>query len=472
MNVVRYHNHGAMHMESDVETESTSMITAFNDEANINSEEEVSHFLETLKDHLVEDACMLHTSKHNPILFIFVIHCPLHNDGDLEPSLLNTAPYLYELFGRQHVMIGQNDVYSLPKTSASSPPRDEENPRPRDKRDHKATAFQEGAAWHLDRIDKQRDEKLDGIYVYTNDGSDVDVYVLDTGIRASHEQFQGRAHFLYNAVGDNINADCNGHGTHVAGIIGSSVYGVAKGVRIFGVRVLDCTGDGTVDNILEGAYHIMTVAATTGRRSVINLSLGGDKNQFIDNMVTTLKANGIVVVLAAGNSGADACQFSPSSSGLNNAVLTVGASDIYDTRPSWSNYGECVSISAPGAVITSTWFTSDTAVNTISGTSMAAPTVAGVAALVLHQNSGLRVDDVNRLVINSATHNIISGAATVGGGSSLLYSLIDATATTRQTLRPSPPRTPPPLPTNVDGNGASGAILCVSITFLWLICML
>lgn len=491
MNVLRHHNHGAMHMENGVDTDATSIITAFNDRANINSEEEVAAFLEILKAHLVEDACMLHTSKQSTVLFILVIHCPLTAAGTT--TLSNTAPYLYARFGEDRVKIGQNGVVSLPVGAARVTPKerrdvqmrgtdDDEDmfvvsPMNRSKHSYRETAIQEGVAWHLDRIDKQRGEKLDGIYVYTNDGSDVDVYVLDTGIRVSHGEFQGRAHFLYNAVGDNIDTDCNGHGTHVAGIIGSATYGVAKGVRLFGVKGLDCAGDGTRDNILEAGYHIMAVAAKTGRRSVINLSLGGDKNEFIDEMVAMLKANGIIVVVAAGNSGIDACLSSPSSSGLNNAILSVGASDIRDTRPSWSNYGACVSITAPGVTITSTWFTSDSATKTISGTSMAAPAVAGVAALVLQQNRGLGVNDVNRLVVSRATTNIISGATDVGGGQSLLYSLIDVNPQTK-TQSPPPPRTPPPSSprTDLTSDGSAritpGAILCVSFTLLWLLCML
>lgn len=481
MQVIEHTNHGAMHMETIVRPESTWLIVARNDQTHIESEEDVAYFLTTLKEHLKEDACMLHLSKHSSRLVILVIHCPLNvmydgGDDRLEvPSLPSTVPYLYTLFGRERVMIERNSVVSTPPTQSEP---SVEAPRQRDerKRLYSHESVQVDVAWHLDRIDR-RYLPLSGEYLYENDGEGVDVYVLDTGIRTTHEQFEGRAVFLYNAIRDNINTDCDGHGTHVAGIIGSSKYGVAKKVQLFGVKALDCAGEGTIDGVLEGADVIMNTASQRpGRRGVINLSLGGDKSAVIDNMVAMLKASGLVVVLAAGNSGSDACEFSPSGVGKYNTVLSVGASDSEDKRPKWSNYGECVSVTAPGSAITSTWFTSDTATNTISGTSMAAPTVAGVVAMILQQNSGLSVDEVNALIVEWATPNVVDGASPVGGGSSLLYSQISVSRGGYETSRP-PVRVvtnpPPPPPQHSEGRESPvvTSILCITLTLLWLFCI-
>lgn len=491
MQVIEHSNHGAMHMENVVRPESTWLIVARNDQTHIDSEEDVAYLLTTIKEHLKTDECMLHLSKHSPRLIILVIHCPLNimysgGDDKLEvPSLVSTVPYLYNLFGRASVMIERNNVVSVSPGAGNAQPtvrrqREEEGR----KRLHSNEAVQIDAAWHLDRIDR-RFLPLSGEYMYASDGEDVDVYVLDTGIRTTHEQFQGRAVFLYNAVRDNVDTDCNGHGTHVAGIVGSHHYGVAKKAQLFSVKVLGCDGEGTIDGILEGADVIMNTASQrAGRRGVINLSLGGDKSAVIDNMVAALKASGLVVVLAAGNSGKDACDFSPSGAGRNNNVLTVGASDIADKRPQWSNHGKCVSITAPGAAITSTWFTSDTSINTISGTSMAAPVVTGVAAMILQQNNALSVAEVNAMIVQWATPGVVDGASNQGGGSSLLYSLINASrASTGRPTRPvvtNPPvrRSPGrPALTNPAHSGArensvATSILCVSFTLLWFLCML
>jgi len=491
MQVIEHSNHGAMHMDNIVRPESTWLIVARNDKTHIDSEEDVAYLLTIIKEHLKADECMLHLSKHSPRLIILVIHCPLNimydggSDDKLEvPSLVSTVPYLYNLFGRASVMIERNNVVSVSPGATNTQPTGRRQREEGRKRLHTNEAVQVDAAWHLDRIDR-RFLPLSGDYIYASDGEDVDVYVLDTGIRTTHEQFQGRAAFLYNAVRGDVDTDCNGHGTHVAGIIGSHHYGVAKKAQLFSVKVLDCDGEGTIDGILEGADVILNTASQRpGRRGVINLSLGGDKSAVIDLMVSVFKASGLVVVLAAGNSGKDACDFSPSGAGRNNNVLTVGASDIADKRPQWSNYGECVSITAPGAAITSTWFTSDTSINTISGTSMAAPVVAGVVAMILQQNSVLSVSEVNAMIVQWATPGVVDGASNQGGGSSLLYSLINASRVstgrpTRPVVTNPPPRRIPAIPivTNPPHSGASEnsvatSILCVSFTLLWFLCML
>ena len=306
-----------------------------------------------------------------------------------------------------------------------------------------AAFVQQGATWGPDRID-QHGGLLNGQYEYDTLAPDVDVYVVDTGIQTNHTQFQGRALFYYNSV-DNIDADCLGHGTHVAGIVGSQTYGVAKGVTLVAIKVLDCTGTGSTYTIIDGLRAVLERVSRTGRRSVINLSLGGDRSPALDNALLAIASlNNTAVVVAAGNEGADACQYSPSDLGQAGNVLVVGASDYTDTRPSWSNVGACVDLSAPGLSILSTWIgPSGTATTVLSGTSMATPHVAGVAALVLQLNPALDITQVNTIITSQATPNVINGATLLGGGRNLLYSLVDATTPASPTPLQVPTGAPP-----------------------------
>lgn len=246
-----------------------------------------------------------------------------------------------------------------------------------------AAGDQGGATWGLDRID-QRDLPLNSNYHYDYDGSGVTAFVIDTGVRNTHNEFGGRASSGYDFIdNDNDSSDCNGHGTHVAGTIGGSTYGVAKNVNIVGVRVLNCSGSGTNSGVISGINWVKNNAQGP---SVANMSLGGGASQALDDAVNAAVAAGISFVVAAGNDNSNACNYSPARAA--NAV-TVGSTTSTDSRSSFSNYGTCLDIYAPGSSITSAWYNSNSATNTISGTSMASPHVAGVAALYLAENPAL-----------------------------------------------------------------------------------
>ena len=236
--------------------------------------------------------------------------------------------------------------------------------------------------WGLDRID-QRTLPLDNRYSYLGTGAGVRVYIIDTGIDVGHVQFAGRvsnAHDVLGGSGD----DCNGHGTHVAGTVGGTTYGVAKQVMLRGVRVLDCQGNGSVSGLIAGVDWVRTNHI---QPAVANLSLGAGYSTALNSAVVSLSNSGVFVAVAAGNSNRDACTVSPASAGYGTAVLTTAASDRTDTRASFSNYGRCVDGYAPGAGITSAWIgLGTTESKTANGTSMASPHVAGVAALIKEGN--------------------------------------------------------------------------------------
>src|SRR5512133_1294148 len=276
---------------------------------------------------------------------------------------------------------------------------------------------QSPATWGLDRIDQRR-LPLNNAYTYNFTGSGVTAYIIDTGIRISHTQFGGRAVYGYDFVdNDSTASDCNGHGTHVAGTIGGSTYGVAKAVRLVAVRVLNCSGSGTTSGVIAGINWV-TSNHTTGK-AVANMSLGGGASSSLDTAVNNSINDGIVYAIAAGNSNANACNYSPAR--VPNAI-TVGATTSSDARASYSNIGSCLDIFAPGSSITSAWNTSDTATNTISGTSMATPHVAGVAALYLQGHSATPLQ-VRNAIVGAATQNVVTSAGT-GSPNLLLYSLV------------------------------------------------
>ncbi len=273
-------------------------------------------------------------------------------------------------------------------------------------------------SWGLDRID-QRALPLDNSYTYNFDGTGVDVWIIDTGIRQTHVDFGGRASRDFDSVGDGQNGnDCNGHGTHVAGTAAGSSFGVAKNARIHAVRVLNCSGSGTWAGVIAGIDYV-TQQAPTHPLSVANMSLGGGANQSVDDALNNSSAAGVVHVVAAGNSATDACTASPARAAQ---AYTVASSTISDARSSFSNFGTCVEIFGPGSSITSAWNTSDTATNTISGTSMASPHVAGVAALVRDEFPGFTVSQVKQEITARATCNKISSPGT-GTPNKLVYSL-------------------------------------------------
>ncbi|MFC4563243.1 S8 family peptidase [Nocardiopsis mangrovi] len=256
--------------------------------------------------------------------------------------------------------------------------------------------------WGLDRIDQEA-LPLDDSYSVDNTGAGVSAYIIDTGIEADHADFGGRAQVGFDATGGD-GADGNGHGTHVAGTIGSSTWGVAKEADLYGVRVLDDNGSGTTDDVVAG---IDWVTANAVDNSVANLSLGGGASQAIDDSVNALSESGVFVAVAAGNSGADAGNSSPARA---EGVATVAASDETDASASFTNYGSVVDIYAPGVDITSTWIGGGE--DTISGTSMASPHVAGAAALYKDANGDASQEEVQSYLTDNATADALSGVRT------------------------------------------------------------
>lgn len=277
-----------------------------------------------------------------------------------------------------------------------------------------AYATQSPVTWGLDRID-QRNLPLSNSFTYTRNGAGVHAYIIDTGIRATHVEFTGRVGAGRDIVGnDNDPNDCNGHGTHVSGTVGGTTYGVAKGVTLHAVRVLNCAGSGSNSGVIAG---IDWVRLNHVKPAVANMSLGGGASSAIDQAVANAVGAGVTMVVAAGNSNANACNYSPARAP---SAITVGATTSTDARASYSNFGSCLDIFAPGSSITSAWRTSNTATNTISGTSMASPHVAGVAALYLAGNTGASPATVANALIAAATTGVVTGAGT-GSPNRLLF---------------------------------------------------
>lgn len=312
--------------------------------------------------------------------------------------------------------------------------------------DHEITVSntQYAPPWGLDRID-QWYLGLSESYTYDTEGSGVYAYIIDSGLQISHPDFGWRAANVYDSISGSglIGDDCNGHGTHVAGIIGGTTYGVAKDVQLRGVRVLDCNGSGTSSSVLAGIDWVRLNAITP---AVANISLGGSYLASVNTAVTNLANAGIFTVVAAGNTNADACNVSPASA---IGVITVAASDSSDERAWFSNYGSCVDVYAPGVAIPSDWIGSGT--NTIDGTSMAAPHVAGVGVLYKSLYGDIDSETLGDWIISNATPNVILNNPS-GTPNRLLFIPSPSpptpvpTATPQPTSTPRPTRTPTPTP--------------------------
>ncbi len=268
-------------------------------------------------------------------------------------------------------------------------------------------------SWGLDRID-QRTSRLNGSYNPPNNAEGVNVYIMDTGILTTHQEFEGRASLGYDAYEETLKQDCNGHGTHVAGTVAGAFYGVAKKANLISVKVLDiphpdfpCNGAGTLAGVIGGLEWIASYAVFP---AAVNMSLGGLKDDLLNEAVNNISDMGIPVIVAAGNSGEDACRFSPGSA---SGSFTVGALDYWGKKYNYSSVGPCVDIFAPGDWTPSAWVDSNTATRELSGTSMAAPHVAGVTAMILKQNPNLNSQEVYDFLFATSTKHAVDMSASI-----------------------------------------------------------
>jgi subtilisin family serine protease len=305
--------------------------------------------------------------------------------------------------------------------------------------------------WGLDRID-QRTNSLDLQYTSASAGAGVHAYIIDSGIRTTNVDFEGRASGAYSVINDGWGTnDCMGHGTHVAGIVGSAHYGVAKQVKLYAVRVFDCAGVSTYSGI---AAAVDWITKNRVNPAVVNMSLSGSPSSTLNTAIKNSIASGVVYAVAAGNLTSDACNYTP---GNVAEALTVGAISTSDDQASFSNYGTCVDIFAPGMAILSTYNTSDSAAVRYSGTSMAAPFVAGAAAVYLSAHPGATPSQVAAGLLSNATTGALVGLT---GGSPNRLLFIGDTTTVTVTPMPAPAPAPTPPPTTDQAPVAAFSASC------------
>jgi subtilisin family serine protease len=438
---------------------------------------QLSNFTQGLAQALLRDGSALSLSSITPQYVTLKIYCPLTMDDNVKtddvPPLTHMGQFL-DGDGFARVEVGVNKLIQRPaqwygvanpdqvKLLLNNPQRTRIGVRR-----VRAKAVQFPAPWGPDRIDEHFGP-LDNKYYYNFTGIGVNAYVLDTGILTSNVEFQGRANFLANTVGDGINTDCEGHGTHVSSLLGGMTYGVAKQVTLQGIKVLGCDGDGDLFTISSGITAAIAhkQAQSINGGFVASMSLGGEYSLALNQAVLALVQNGIATVVAAGNEAGDACQYSPSSLAFNTAVVSVGASTSQDGKASFSNYGQCLSLFAPGVGIVGAYIPGTTSTATLSGSSMSTPFVGGVAALTLQQNPLLTPANVKSLVLSWSTPLAISG--TFMGNHSLLYSLIDVNS--------QPDFVPPQIPPSYFDSAEASyntivtplTLLCLSLSYILL----
>lgn len=307
-------------------------------------------------------------------------------------------------------------------------------------------------AWALDRID-QREPQLNDTYKYSLTGAGVNVYVFDSGIYSGHEEFAGRTEPGFSVINDGYGAeDCAGHGTHSASIIGGQTYGVAKNVKMISVRVLNCSNGNPSSASIYPAFDWIIEHHQDGVPAVVNMSVGMSKSIAFNEAVQKLIADGLIVVVAAGNQNRDACLYSP---GSETTAITVGAIDRSESRASYSNFGSCIDIFAPGSDVVGAWVGAPNTYRSSSGTSNAAPIVSGIVALMLEQNPYLTQQQAEEKLKNIATNGSLANIGT-GSPNLLAYSLFDGvpapvTTTTvpSSTTTTIPVGAPEPTPTTV-----------------------